>query len=106
LTERTATHTFAADHPAADGHFPDNPIIPGAVLLREIIAAVSAYDETFGGGSAMCREVRSAKFHQPVRPGDKLIMGWTEVGGEVRFSCSIAGSSRPAVTGALRLSPR
>jgi 3-hydroxymyristoyl/3-hydroxydecanoyl-(acyl carrier protein) dehydratase len=86
---------IAVDHPAADGHFPGNPIIPGAVLLREIIAAIGD-----------CQIIRSAKFHHPVRPGDTLEVSWTvEESREVRFSCAVAGAARPAVTGVLRLLP-
>jgi len=95
LDNRTATLHFALDHPAADGHFPGDPIIPGAVLLSEIVAVVSA--------GKRCREIRSAKFHRPVRPGDTLVVSWTPgAGGEIRFSCLVAGSEQPAVTGALR----
>ncbi len=32
-----------ADHPALAGHFPCNPIVPGVVLLDEVIHAFSAY---------------------------------------------------------------
>ena len=97
---RTASLHFEVGHKAAEGHFPGNPIIPGAVLLSEIVKAVTL------GNAVRCREIRSAKFHQPVRPGDTLGLSWTEdMGGQVRFSGSIAGSSGPAVTGSLRLAP-
>jgi 3-hydroxyacyl-[acyl-carrier-protein] dehydratase len=106
LISGTATRPLAADHPAANGHFPGNPIIPGAVLLREIVAAISASDLAPDGDPSRCREIRSAKFHHPVRPGDTIVVSWTARGdGDVRFSCSVAGSAVPAVTGALRLTP-
>jgi acyl-CoA synthetase (AMP-forming)/AMP-acid ligase II len=99
----SATRHFAVGHPAADGHFPGNPIIPGAVLLREVLAVIGASGEVSTGPAT---EIRSAKFHQPVRPGDTLIISWTgDGGGEIRFTCSIVGSERPAVTGALRPGP-
>ena len=104
VTKKVSRH-FAIGHPAAEGHFPGNPIIPGAVLLREIVAAISSGEES-GGEAARCRDIRSAKFHHPVRPGDSIVVSWTEeAGGDVRFSCSVTGSHRPAVTGALRLDP-
>jgi 3-hydroxyacyl-[acyl-carrier-protein] dehydratase len=97
----TATVHLAVDHPTADGHFPGNPIIPGAVLLREIVMAISGADN-----AARCHTIRFAKFHQPVRPGDTIVVSWVEADdGEIRFSCSVAVSARPAVTGALSLSP-
>jgi 3-hydroxyacyl-[acyl-carrier-protein] dehydratase len=96
---------FAVGHPAAEGHFPGNRIIPGAVLLREIVAAISSGEES-GGNAARCRDIRAAKFRHPVRPGDTIVVSWTEqAGGEISFSCSVAGSDGPAVTGALRLDP-
>jgi 3-hydroxyacyl-[acyl-carrier-protein] dehydratase len=88
----TAIRHFPAGHPASDGHFPGNPIIPGAVLLRDIIAAI---------GATMW-DIRSAKFLQPVRPGDTVVIFWApRADGDVSFSCSLAGAERPAVTGAL-----
>jgi 3-hydroxymyristoyl/3-hydroxydecanoyl-(acyl carrier protein) dehydratase/acyl-CoA synthetase (AMP-forming)/AMP-acid ligase II len=97
----TATVRLAIDHPTAAGHFPGNPIIPGAVLLREIVMAISGADN-----AARCHAIRFAKFHQPVQPGDTIVVSWTkDQSGEVRFSCSIADSARPTVTGTLSLSP-
>jgi acyl-CoA synthetase (AMP-forming)/AMP-acid ligase II len=96
-----ATHHFAPGHPSANGHFPGNPIIPGAVLLREIVAALA--------GPATIQvtpaEILWAKFHLPVRPGNMVEIKWEATGDEVRFTCSIANAVRPCVTGALRLSP-
>ena len=97
----TATRSLAKNHPAADGHFPGNPIIPGAVLLREIVAAVCATSEAVGAARRLT--IRSAKFHHPVRPGDTLVVRWTVQTEEVRFTCSVAGSDRPVVTGILIL---
>jgi 3-hydroxyacyl-[acyl-carrier-protein] dehydratase len=105
LGSGTATRHFAVGHPAADGHFPGNPIIPGAVLLRDIVAAISGADDTSRDRAVAGCDIRSAKFHHPVRPGDTLVIAWTAAGEEVRFSCAIAGSDRPVVTGALRLPP-
>ena len=100
-TTGTATRHFAIGHPAADGHFPGDPIIPGAVLLREIAAAIRANDAAAGEGT-VAYDIRLAKFHQPVRPGDTLEISWTTAaGGDVRFSCVLTGSRQPAVTGTL-----
>lgn len=52
---------FTADHPALPGHFPGDPLVPGAALLDRVIAAIA---ENLG-----CRvtEIRSAKFLRPLR---------------------------------------
>ena len=67
-----ATLCFAVDHPTAAGHFPGHPILPGAVLLDEIVAAIEA---ELADGARAC-EVRAAKFLKPVRPGDSLALRW------------------------------
>jgi acyl-CoA synthetase (AMP-forming)/AMP-acid ligase II len=94
----TTTHQFAPGHPAAEGHFPGNPIIPGAVLLREVVAAIFAHDNA-------PREILWSKFHMPVRPGNTIEIKWDTAGDEIKFAVSIASSDRPAVTGAFRLPP-
>ena len=78
-------HAFAADYPAAQGHFPENPIVPGAVLLSEIWAVVA---EELGGVPALTR-ITSAKFLQPVRPGDRVVVRFATTGNGV---ISIVGS--------------
>jgi 3-hydroxymyristoyl/3-hydroxydecanoyl-(acyl carrier protein) dehydratase len=88
---------FAADHPAGDGHFPGNPVIPGALLLDEIVRAIA------GRGAATPFEIRVAKFQAPVRPGDKIRIDWQESRGDTQFRCTLLDSNTIAVTGTLRL---
>ena len=89
---------FAADHPTAAGHFPGNPILPGALLLDSIVLTVS-----HGAGTRNVT-IQSAKFLRPVRPGDRLRVAWENKGADTRFSCSLASSGEIAVSGVLRLS--
>jgi 3-hydroxyacyl-[acyl-carrier-protein] dehydratase len=104
LGSGTASLRFAVGHPAVAGHFPGNPIIPGAVLLRDVMTAIDSAWNAPIDGAATRGEIRSAKFHQPVRPGDALVISWAvESAGELRFTCTIVGSDRPAVTGTLCL---
>lgn len=89
---------FPIDHPTAAGHFPGNPIIPGAVLLDTALTAIAAADGSVPG-LGPCH-LRSAKFLHPVRPGDHMRVEWqaTPAGG-IAFTGSVAG--RPVMTGAL-----
>jgi 3-hydroxymyristoyl/3-hydroxydecanoyl-(acyl carrier protein) dehydratase len=89
---------FSADHPTAAGHFPGNPILPGALLLDSIMLAVSR------GIGAPSVTIQSAKFLRPVRPGDRLRVAWATKGVDTHFSCSFAASGEIAVSGTLRLS--
>ena len=89
---------LAADEPSAQGHFPGNPIIPGAVLLREVLRAVT------GERGMVCSEIRSARFFHPVRPGDRLVIAWEEKpDGEFAFTCS---TDRRVLAGTLGMRQR
>jgi 3-hydroxymyristoyl/3-hydroxydecanoyl-(acyl carrier protein) dehydratase len=59
---------IAADHAAYAGHFPGFPILPGAVLLDEALHEIA---RSRGIDLTQWR-LASAKFSQPVRPGDEL----------------------------------
>ena len=79
---------FRPDHPASHGHFPGNPIIPGAVLLDETLRAIEAGLEA---GLAPFR-IRSAKFLHPARPGDRVQIEFSRTAqGEIRFTCAVEG---------------
>jgi 3-hydroxymyristoyl/3-hydroxydecanoyl-(acyl carrier protein) dehydratase len=96
LTE-SADLTFAADHPTAAGHFPGNPILPGALLLDSIVHAISR------GTPPSAVTIRSAKFLQPVHPGDRLRVVWDSKGADTHFSCTLVGSDEIVVSGIVRL---
>jgi 3-hydroxyacyl-[acyl-carrier-protein] dehydratase len=82
----TVERDFSADHPSALGHFPGNPIIPGAVLLAETLRAI---ESAIGASLSPCA-VRSAKFLAPVRPGDRVSIEYSSTdGGAVRFACFV-----------------
>lgn len=85
---------FQPDHPASQGHFPGDPIIPGAVLLSETLRAI----EAGLGASLVPFQITSAKFLHPVRPGDHVLIEYSRTArGEVRFTCAVGG--RPVLTG-------
>jgi 3-hydroxymyristoyl/3-hydroxydecanoyl-(acyl carrier protein) dehydratase len=86
-----------ADLPAAQGHFPGNPVVPGAVLLAEALRAIEA---GLGLGLESCRIV-SAKFPGPVRPGDRVAIEFLRsTDGAVRFTCRVG--ARVVLVGGLR----
>lgn len=85
---------FSSDHPAAAGHFPGNPIIPGACLLSEALRAI---ESALGCRLTLC-EIGSAKFFHPVRPGDRVAIVFERTGGSgIRFSCAVG--DRKVMTG-------
>lgn len=92
-----AVRRMPLDHPAAAGHFPGNPIIPGAALLAEVLDVVSAE----GKDPLVPTAIPASKFHYPVRPGDVLVINWTgPSSGEARFTCWV--EDRKVLTGTLQ----
>jgi 3-hydroxyacyl-[acyl-carrier-protein] dehydratase len=82
----TIERFFPVDHPAAQGHFPGNPIIPGAVLLSETLRAI----ETSGQISLLPGQLMSAKFLYPARPGDRVRIEFSDAAsGAIKFACAV-----------------
>jgi 3-hydroxymyristoyl/3-hydroxydecanoyl-(acyl carrier protein) dehydratase len=75
------TLTIAAEHPALAGHFPEAPILPGVVLLDEMVRIVEIRT-----GSGRWR-IGTAKFVRPVHAGETLTLGQERLpNGSIRFS--------------------
>ena len=79
---------IAADHPAGAGHFPGNPIIPGALLLAEVLRCI---EQAEGLRFTSCN-VKAAKFLSPSRPGDTVEIEYARSAqGTIEFQCAVAG---------------
>jgi acyl-coenzyme A synthetase/AMP-(fatty) acid ligase len=84
---------IASDHPALAGHFPGNPVVPGALLLSEVVDAAGR-ELAWTPGPL---RVVSAKFLRPVRPGERMHLRLTSGDqGAIRFECSVAGQTAVA----------
>ena len=67
------TREVPHDHPSFAGHFPGQPLVPGALLLSEVLEAtqgVPALVTRLGTRPALA----VAKFLAPVRPGSTLLI--------------------------------
>ena len=74
---------LAPDHPAFAGHFPGQPLLPGVVLLSEVLEVLLREAPDWLAGQA---RVSAAKFLAPVRPGAGLEVRWTPpAAGRLRF---------------------
>jgi 3-hydroxymyristoyl/3-hydroxydecanoyl-(acyl carrier protein) dehydratase len=87
----------ATNHPSFAGHFPQFPVLPGAVLLDEALQVI----ERSRGIDLKQWHVVSVKFLDAVRPGDALSL---EHGapdeGSIRFT--IRAANRTVASGSLR----
>lgn len=76
------------DEPYLAGHFPGDPVVPGAVILELVIEALSRR----AGARPKVRRIDAVKFLRPLRPGDELdieLDSLDEI--TVRFACRSAG---------------
>ena len=55
--------TVPAAHPALEGHFPGRPIVPGVVLLDQLLLHLAP---------ARVAKITAAKFSSPALPGECL----------------------------------
>ncbi len=65
------THEVPPDHPAFAGHFPGQPLLPGALLLAEVLEAVQGVP-ALAARLGPQPSLGAAKFLAPVRPGSML----------------------------------
>jgi 3-hydroxymyristoyl/3-hydroxydecanoyl-(acyl carrier protein) dehydratase len=97
---------YAHGHPATNGHFAQRPIIPGVVILADVLHAIRARAATLPNAQALkgtsAYQLRAAKFLQPVLPGQQMeILLKTPQADDaqsaaisiVHFECSVSGKA-------------
>lgn len=81
------------------GHFPDAPIMPGVLILEALAQAGAVLVHMKGphiGKTAVLLNVNQAKFRQPVKPGDILLLRgdgihFSSKGGKIRATATVGG---------------
>lgn len=70
-----ATKNVTINESFFEGHFPGNPVMPGALIIETLAQAASILilkSPEFMGKTAYLGTVKNAKFRQMVKPGDVL----------------------------------
>lgn len=70
-----ATKNVTINESFFEGHFPGNPVMPGALIIETLAQAASILilkSPEFMGKTAYLGAVKNAKFRQMVKPGDVL----------------------------------
>lgn len=88
---------FPPEHPAFAGHFPGFPIVPGVMLLDEILHLQEAES-----GRAVTA-IASAKFLRPVAPGQELTLSCATGTGRRKFE--ILSGAQVVASGQLAMEP-
>ena len=91
--------TVGADHPSLPGHFPGAAIVPGVVILDEILAALTEWRE-----DSHPTVISTVKFLVPLKPGQPftICLDASEHGGsQVAFRCRV--EDRVIVEGRLQV---
>jgi 3-hydroxyacyl-[acyl-carrier-protein] dehydratase len=80
--------SIAPTHPALEGHFPGQPIVPAVVILDEVLAAVSRTDAL-----GPVAGVIQAKFTAVLRPGQRCSIEFAAGINGLRFTCRAEGQT-------------
>lgn len=76
--------TIASDHPCLPGHFPGHPLVPGVVILEQVIRAI----EQQTGGPAQTLRLGQVKFMAPLLPEQQASIALDYVAPRWRFTVS------------------
>jgi 3-hydroxymyristoyl/3-hydroxydecanoyl-(acyl carrier protein) dehydratase len=79
--------TIGPDHPCLPGHFPGRPVVPGVVLLDEVLAAILAVRPGYRAAG-----LPSVKFTRPVLPGKEVEISCDTRTDRVAFVCVAEGA--------------
>jgi 3-hydroxymyristoyl/3-hydroxydecanoyl-(acyl carrier protein) dehydratase len=98
MTATRAPLCIPADHPSLPGHFPGQPVVPGAVLLAQVAALA-------GRGARRVSGFGAVKFVSPLLPEQAAEILLT-ARDDASLAFEIVAGTRRIASGALRLAPR
>lgn len=88
------------DHPSLAGHFPGHPVVPGVVLLNEVLDTL----RHVSAAPLVVTGLPMVKFSSPLRPGEVVTIHIDEEGaGLATFSCQV--DARLVASGVIEFTP-
>jgi 3-hydroxyacyl-[acyl-carrier-protein] dehydratase len=91
--------TIDADHPSLPGHFPGAAIVPGVVILDEVLAALTEWRK-----DSQPIVINAVKFLEPLKPGHLFticLVASEHAESQIAFRCYV--EDRVIVEGRLRV---
>jgi 3-hydroxymyristoyl/3-hydroxydecanoyl-(acyl carrier protein) dehydratase len=92
-----ASFTIPVDHPALPGHFPGNPLVPGVLLLAQVLHVLEAAGEM----PARLRNLKHVKFIEPLLPGQNAVVTCSH--SDTALSFSVTRGDRTIAKGSFGL---
>lgn len=93
MPHTTASHATTLrvphTHPSLPGHFPGQPIVPGVMLLDQVLQAAQQW---LGGPVQLC-SLQQAKFVTPLLPDQEAQIQLKLQGAELRFTITRAAET-------------
>ena len=78
--------TIGHDHPSLAGHFPGNPVVPGVVILSEVMKVIRQFSQS----AIELLELPSIKFVSPLHPDEPFTIQLEPYAkGERGFTCRV-----------------
>lgn len=97
MAEFRAQATVPAGHPSLPGHFPGNPVVPGVLLLEQVLDAARRWR----GPESRLAGLPAVKFLSPLLPAERFDIHLEDDGARIRFTCT--AGTRVLVQGSLTL---
>jgi len=79
--------TVPSTHPCLPGHFPGRPVVPGVLLLEQVLEAA----QRWRGPALRLTGLPMVKFLSPLQPDERCDIHLEEDGARIRFTCTAGG---------------
>lgn len=98
--KKQTSFVFPSSHPVFAGHFPSTPIVPGALLLDEVIYFIASA----AGLTAKELQINSVKFLSPLKPDESASIEYEQSGsGLIKFA--VLEGNRQIAIGSFTINP-